>query len=867
MKCTLHRLSPSCAGSSLTTSHLAVNACLAPLCSMHGLAVTTTEAIGDTKTRLHPVQERLAKSHGSQCGFCTPGMVMSMYTLLRNNPCPSIADLEHTFEGNLCRCTGYRPILDAFQSFTKEFRCPMGEQCCKNQKKSDDALSERPPQQGSEFAPYDPSQEPIFPSELQLNDRFDKTLLVFSSERVTWYRPTSLGDLLTLKSTYPDSKLVIGNTEDWKPKLKNQHYPVVIAATDVPELLSVERSAAGVRLGASTTMTTLKEVLQELVSSEPEYKTRVYAAIIEMLRWFGGKQIRNVAVNSGQRTIVMDEKFFHGYRKTLVKPDEVLINVLIPFTRQNEYFYGYKQAHRREDDIAIVNAGMRVVLNDEENVIEQLTLSFGGMSPHTVMATSTAKQLIGKKWESDFVPEACDLLAKELFLPPGVPGGMESYRNTLSLSFFFKFYLTVQTKRASKQVKTTVPSSYKSATILHEREASHGSQVFEEVESGHQQIDPVGRSLPHLAATQQATGEAVYIDDIRPYAGELSLALVVSSKAHAQLISVDASDALQMPGVVDFISHKDVPGENCFGSIVPDQTIFAVDKVLHQGQIIGAVIAETRAQAVRAAKAVVVKYEELTPILTIQQAIDANSFLESDPLTIKKGDVVEGFKGSDVIVEGEMYVGGQEHFYLETHACIAVPSGEDNEMTLIASVQHLQAIQNDVAGALGVPSNRIVCKAKRLGGGFGGKEADGTMFALPLAVAANKLQRPVRISLDRDEDMIISGSRHPFLGRYKAGFSKDGLIQALEVDLYCNGGFATGLSPAVMERAVLHVENSYKIPNVTVRGYLCQTNLPSNTVFRGSGAPQSFLICENWMEQAAQKLHISCDKVKSSPLN
>ncbi|KAI0235303.1 Xanthine dehydrogenase/oxidase [Lamellibrachia satsuma] len=613
---------PPCAISFLATSHLAVNACLAPLCSMHGLAVTTTEAIGDTKTRLHPVQERLAKSYGSQCGFCTPGMVMSMYTLLRNNSCPSIADLDDALDGNLCRCTGYRPILDAFQSFTKEFQCPMGEQCCKHQKGTEHATSE-------------------------LNDGLDKTRLVFSSDRVTWYRPTSLNDLLTLKSTYPDAQLVIGNTYGLEMKLKNQQYPVVIAATGVSELFSVECTVAGLRLGASTTLTALKDVLQELISSEPEYKTRVYTAVVEMLRWIAGKHIRNVAsiagsimsaspisdltplfmsarcqltVSSkdrGQRTIVMDEEFFQGYRKTLVKPDEVLLNILIPFTRQNEYICGYKQSQRREDDMAIVNAGMRVVLSDKENVIEQLTLSFGGMSHRTIMATSTAKQLIGnwstgslkalftpppcnphsiakstsavffrtyppltvaRKWEGDLVPEACDLLAKELSIPPGVRGGMESYRNTLSLSFFFKFYLTVQTKRDSNQTKTTVPPSYQSATTLHKREASNGSQVFEEVESGHQQIDPVGRCLPHLAATQQTTGEAVYINDIRPYAGELSLALVISSKAHARLISVDASDALQMPGVVDFISHKDVPGENCFGCIVPDQTIFAVDK-------------------------------------------------------------------------------------------------------------------------------------------------------------------------------------------------------------------------------------------------------------------------------------------------
>ncbi|KAI0238391.1 Xanthine dehydrogenase, partial [Lamellibrachia satsuma] len=276
--------------------HLAVNACLAPVCSMHGLAVTTTEAIGDTKTRLHPVHERLAKSHGSQCGFCTPGMVMSMYTLLRNNPCPSIADVENAFEGNLCRCTGYRPILDAFRSFTKEFQCPVGEECCQNKKAQESTISEEPPiEKGTEFLPYDPSQEPIFPSELQLNDGLDKTRLIFSSDRVTWYRPTSLDDLLILKSTYPEAELVIGNTKagvGWKSK--SRHYPVVIAVTKIPELLLVERTAEGVWLGASNTLTTLKEILQELVSSEPEYKTRIYAAIIEMLRWFAGKQVRNV---------------------------------------------------------------------------------------------------------------------------------------------------------------------------------------------------------------------------------------------------------------------------------------------------------------------------------------------------------------------------------------------------------------------------------------------------------------------------------------------------------------------------------------------------------------------------------------------
>ncbi|KAI0219543.1 Xanthine dehydrogenase/oxidase [Lamellibrachia satsuma] len=613
----------------------------------------------------------------------------------------------------------------------------------------------------------------------------------------------------------------------------------------------------------------------------------------------------------------MDEEFFQGYRKTLLKSDEILLNILIPFTKQNEYFEGYKQAHRRQDDMAIVNAGMRVLLEDKGDVIKELSLSYGGMDAHTVMVTNTAGNLVGKKWDGDLIPEACDLLAKELSLPPGVPEGMDSYRNTLSLSFFFKFYLTVQTKRDSKQQSEMVPPTYQSATSVFERQPGCGSQVYEEVEDKQQQIDPVGRALPHLAATQQTTGEAMYIDDIRPYAGELSLAFVISSKAHARLISVDASDALQMPGVVDFISHKDVPGENCFGFGPQDQQVFAVDKVMYQGQIIGAIVAETRTEAIRATKAVVVKYEELTPILTIQQAIDADSFLRSDPMTIRNGDVAEGFKTSEVIIEGEAYVGGQEHFYLEMQSGIAVPSGEDDEITMLMATQFPNWIQQAVAATLGVPRNRIVCKSKRVGGGFGGKVSNSALVAMPLAVAANKLQRPVRCYLDRDDDTVITGSRHPFLGRYKVprqtpysgkgrleqpmfrasflapssdyggeqrtpnlcsmsvendhmaraasaqvGLTKSGMIQALELDLYSNCGYASDMSVTVMERAMFNADSSYRIPNVIVRGHMCRTNLPANTVMRGAGSPQGLFITEHLMEKSAQALGVSSDKFR-----
>src|SRR5690349_8790427 len=186
--------------------HFAVNACLTPICSVHGLAVTTVEGIGSTRTLLHPVQERIARAHGSQCGFCTPGIVMSMYALLRSSPKPNMKDLEIAFQGNLCRCTGYRPIIEGYRTFTSEYKieCGMGDKCCKVNGNQCGVEIEDKLFEPSEFAPHDPSQEPIFPPELKLSDAYDQQVLTFTNEReVTWFRPTNLNQLLEFKKIHP----------------------------------------------------------------------------------------------------------------------------------------------------------------------------------------------------------------------------------------------------------------------------------------------------------------------------------------------------------------------------------------------------------------------------------------------------------------------------------------------------------------------------------------------------------------------------------------------------------------------------------------------------------------------------------------
>eukprot|EP00079_Xenopus_tropicalis_P035814 XP_017949585.1 PREDICTED: xanthine dehydrogenase/oxidase [Xenopus tropicalis] len=878
--------------------HYSVNACLAPICSLHHTAVTTVEGIGSSKTRLHPIQERIAKSHGSQCGFCTPGIVMSMYTLLRNTPEPTMDDIDNAFQGNLCRCTGYRPILEGFKTFTKEGCCGNKTEngCCRDMIRVNEDISVSSALfDPSEFRPLDPTQEVIFPPELLIYKNSPPKSLCFKGGNVTWLQPSNLEELLALKAQYPDAKLVVGNTEvGIETKFKNMHYPVIIAPGLVPDLNIIEHKEEGIYFGAACSLATMEEVLRKAVAHLPDYQTEVFRGALEQLRWFAGQQIRNVAAiggnimtaspisdlnpvfmasgtklyifsKDGNRMVKMDGTFFTGYRRTILRPEEILLSIEIPYSKKWEYFSAFKQASRREDDIAIVTSGMRVLFKAGSPQVESIQLSYGGMAPITVMAKNTCTELAGKYWDDKLLQSACRLLAKEMALSPSVPGGMVEYRQTLALSFFFKFYLTVHKKLAldlngNNNFAETLSPKDESATELFHKSHPCSVQLYQEVPKGQKEEDMVGRPMVHLSAIKQATGEAVYCDDMPLYENELYLVLITSTKAHARIISIDTEEAALTPGFVRFLFANDVPGSNVTG-FAHDETIFAEDLVTCVGHVIGGVVADTQENAQRAAKRVKVLYEELTPIITIQEAIEQESFHQP----IKKmedGDIEKGFKEAEHIVEGEIYIGGQEHFYLETNCSIAVPKEEDGEMELFVSTQNATKTQNCVAHALGVSSNKIVVRVKRMGGGFGGKESRSTIVSTSIAVAAHKTGRPVRCMLDRDEDMLITGGRHPYLGRYKVGFMKNGKITALDVSYYANAGNSVDLSHGIIDRTLFHMDNAYKIPNIRGRGYLCKTNLPSNTAFRGFGGPQGMLVAEAWMNHIVQTCGLPAEQVR-----
>ncbi len=358
----------------------------------------------------------------------------------------------------------------------------------------------------------------------------------------------------------------------------------------------------------------------------------------------------------------------------------------------------------------------------------------------------------------------------------------------------------------------------------------------------------------HESGHKHVSGTAEYIDDIPEPAGTLHGYLGLSQRAHAEILSIDFEPVSSSPGVVGVLTADDIPGEN---DISPahkhDDPVFATGKVEFHGQPIFAVIATSRDAARRAAAKAKVEYRDLPHVTDVVEAAAANYPLVIDPLKLERGDIDAGFAKARNIVEGEMRIGGQDHFYLEGHISFAIP-GEDDEVTIFASTQHPSETQHMVAQVLGVPSNAVTVNVRRMGGAFGGKETQANLFAAVAALAAKKFRHAVKVRPDRDDDMTATGKRHDFHVDYRIGFDDDGRIEAVDAVFAARCGFSTDLSGPVTDRALFHADNCYFYPNVRLRSRPLKTNTVSNTAFRGFGGPQGMVGGERMIEDIAYTL-------------
>jgi xanthine dehydrogenase large subunit len=361
----------------------------------------------------------------------------------------------------------------------------------------------------------------------------------------------------------------------------------------------------------------------------------------------------------------------------------------------------------------------------------------------------------------------------------------------------------------------------------------------------------VGKGLAHDSAMKHVTGSATYIDDMPELPGTLHAALILSPVAHGKLKSVDLADALASEGVAKAVLAADISGHNDIGPILKHEPLFAETIVDFRGCVIGAIAADTMANAVRAARKVKLDIEPLTPVLNVETAHQNKSYVQPSQ-TVAEGDLTQGLAAATRIFTGKQIIGGQDHFYLETNIAYAIP-GEDDDMLVHSSTQHPTEVQHHVAGVLGIPASKVECQVRRMGGGFGGKESQPTIIAAAAALLARVTKRPVKLRLNRRDDMTATGKRHHMVANWKAGIDAAGRITVLDVEYLAGAGNTPDLTGPVIARALCHTDNAYFIPAGHFIGHACKTNTVSNTAFRGFGGPQGIITIEAIMDTIARE--------------
>lgn len=363
----------------------------------------------------------------------------------------------------------------------------------------------------------------------------------------------------------------------------------------------------------------------------------------------------------------------------------------------------------------------------------------------------------------------------------------------------------------------------------------------------------IGKAVPHDSAVGHVTGQALYIDDMQKRADELLVDLYLSPIPCGKIKSFNADEAKKIEGVAAIYTAADIPGHNIFGAIVADEPFLAADRVDYKYQPIAVIAAENEDAVAKAKATIKIEFEEEEPVFTITEARQKKSYLGPHRV-IARGDFSAAYKKAPKKIEGMFENGGQEQFYLESQACLAFPA-EEKQVKVISSTQNPTETQSVIAEVLGLGMHQVVCECKRMGGGFGGKETQSSIPAIAVAMTSLFTNRAARIVYTKDDDMKITGKRHPYQCDYKVGFDEQGRILALKYEFFSNGGAFSDLSGGILERTQLHAENSYWIPDVEINAQICKINLPPNTAFRGFGGPQGMAAMENIIEEIAQHLN------------
>ncbi|XP_067838884.1 xanthine dehydrogenase-like [Heptranchias perlo] len=849
-----------------------INSCLFPLGSLLSLKnhqVITVEALGSVKKGLHPIQQRLADYNGSQCGFCSPGFVMQMYGLLKNNATPSSQEVEDNFDGNVCRCTGYRSILDAMQSFEKDSdtrlsgslldiedlkTCPKTKQPC-NRSSLDKVVHCNDPAEGT-------------------------THMLFSKDGIKWYQPTTLTKLYLLMQEHASEamKLVHGDTAKGVYK-RDGPYKVLIDLKGIPDLYMVTMEPSGLKVSSNISLSSLIGYLKLYSAQSPSYSVIAHHLLKVangpvrnaggwagnlMMKWKHREFVSDVFVAfevAGAKVTVSDITEVNTY--TLMQfldvnmQGKLLFCVEIPKLAEGEKMSSYKIMPRMQNAHTYVSAGFRAGIRTwgKKQFIESISMVYTGISNNFNHAVATEKYLQGKDITSNVTLQgALTTLDKEIIPDDNDPLlASAKYRKTLAFGLFYKFFLTLLSDGA-------VSPCNRSARYALERPVSTGKQTF----SSKPEEYPLTKPMPKLSAHLQTSGEAQFIEDLLPLPNELFAVFVLSTEGNATLGIIDSTGAMAVPGAAAVLKAKDIPGSNTFMPPPNEvEEIFSSGPLLYAGQPIALCVADSQHHAVQMVEAVKVTYQDQKPpITTLDEAIEKKSFYPSPGKGLLVGDPVDAISKSSCKVEGEIRAGEQYHFHMETQICRCVPT--EDGLDVQAASQWLNLTQQAIAGAIGVQVKDINITTKRLGGAYGGKASRANLVACAVAVAATVFRRPVRCLMDLSTNMKAVGKRHGYIFKYKVGFTEDGTLNGIIITYYCDNGSSPNDNE--VGESFMFSDNAYKCKNWQLIPVALKTNRAAHTWCRAPGSKPNIFVIETILEHVAKFLSMDPIVVKQKNL-
>ena len=876
--------------------HRSINSCLRPLVALADAEITTIEGIGNLHDGIDPVQHRIAVYNGTQCGFCTPGFVMNMHAYLQKHKNPTQQEIENIFGGNLCRCTGYRPILHGMRTFCSDYKS--GSDCTE-------------PCALDPFFELKVREKPIEIDAAKLPEHDQVEGLYFSHGDLHWIRPTSLAEVSDLKillSEHVDIsqiKVVVGNTAsgiypDEKAKF-------LLDISRLPELNHLSDDDNGIHIGAAVSIQDLIEASEKIIKARAADQTRGLKQLVDHAQHIAGIQVRNAGSLAGNifitkahgkkgapfpsdlftvltalgGTVTIGSRSFDGGANTFdiagmpvaedLPVDAIMQSFQIPLTSERQYVQTYRIARRPQMAHAVVNAGFRCLL-DKDNSIESITIVFGGLTTVNCRLTKIEQWLKGKTFDEETLKNSLNLLreeVQEIIVPMEEEGFTTEYRSQVAHSFYYKFflYMTRQIDRLG----------------VGELNISASEQVVRPLSSGLQYFDTDDMMLPLTSpiakrnAVSQATGEVKYTHDLGLPPGGYHGIVVFSDHAHARFsykAGLAATEALlhrEYPGFGGLVTAADIPkgGTNMLG-LGGDDPLFSDGVVISVGAPIAVVLAdrvETAREIADYISSECIAYEDLPSIISFDEAIAKQNVMPMGfgkaPDPTKK--VIEVTRdGSDTtwladpskplagqtVLAGTMRTHAQAHFYMETMCAMAM-LGSYDEVSVYSSTQNPNGDQAQIARVLGIKANQVTLHVEQLGGGFGGKQNRSVFIGAMAALAAKKSRRPVSIKFDRKTDMQMVGKRHPHISDYHVCYQDDGTLTAMSLDLRSDGGSTIDCSLAVMKGSVMMSDGCYRTPTFRSGGTVYKTNKTSNTAMRTFGQVQPHLLVEDAIEHVA----------------